>query len=363
MSNETQDIKYVLVVEANPEPTPQLRTNEEIRIIADALDRSKNRDEFGIEVKTSVTYRHFRRAILDFRPVVVHICGHGLGTNGIVFENEATNKVHLISTTALAGTFRLAAKHTTCVVFNVCSSEVQANEVVKHIPFVIGMNNFISDKAALTFAEGFYDGLFAGESFPDCYEWGIAAIQSAGIPEDSTPRLKLKEPELTQSQVLIGRYYYYNLKERAIPLGESGFAMQRFHALVVWIRDRATGKDTFVEYTWLHLRSFQDRISIPYTSEWTFEEVGRRGTQRSGLAIKTVADIKKISRVGLDGFSLDTPDQDLADRFEEAKRCIVKQFPRADATWQENEKGELEKIIDYHNGKSATVYVYKKSQI
>ena len=350
------------MVEANPPPTPRLRTNEEIRIITDALDRSKNRDEFGIEVKTSVTFKHFRRAILDYQPVVVHICGHGSGTKGVVFENEATNKIHLVSTTALAGTFRLA-KHTRCVVFNVCSSEVQAKEVAKHVPFAVGMNTSISDKAALTFAEGFYDGLFAGETFPDCYEWGINAIQSAGIPEHSTPRLKLKKTKLTQSQVLIGRYYYYKLKERAIPLGKTGFAMQRFHALVVWIRDRATGKDTFVEYTWLHLRSFQDRISVPYTSEWTFEEVSRRGTLRTGLSIKTVADTKKIRRVGLDGFSLKTPNHDLADRFEEAKRCIVKQFPRADATWQENDRGQLEKIINYHNGKSATVYVYKKSEI
>src|SRR5882724_4444276 len=125
VSTEVEDKDTVLVAEANPHPTTQLRTNEEIRIIADALDRSKNRDEFRIEVKTCVTYKHFRRAILDYKPKVVHICGHGLGPNGIVFENDATNKVHLISTIALAGSLRLA-KHIECVVFNVCFSEVQA---------------------------------------------------------------------------------------------------------------------------------------------------------------------------------------------------------------------------------------------
>lgn len=358
MSAEAQ--KHVVVLQSNPEDTPKVRTDEEIRIIAEALDRSKKRDEFRIEVKTSVTDKHLRRAILDFQPVVVHICGHGSGPNGIVFENEATNRVQLISTTALAGTFRLA-KHTDCVVLNVCSSEIQANEVAKHIPYVIGMQKPISDKAALKFAEGFYDALFAGETFPASFEWGINAIQSAGIPEDSTPSLKLREPELTQSQVLVGRYYYYKLEEHAIPLGNTGFSMQRFHAFVVWIHDRATCKDTFVEYTWLHLKSLQDRISIPYTSEWTFTEIRRQGAGRKGVAINTEADITTIRRAGLDSFS--TPDRDLKDRFEEAKRCIVEQFPRADATWQENEEGQLQKIIDYHNGKSPTIYLYKKSAI
>ena len=361
MSTEAQDQETVLVVEANPDPRNPLRTNEEIRTIQDALDRSKNKDAFGIEVKPSVTYKHFRRAMLDFRPRVVHFCGHGLGVNGVVFENEATNNVDLISTIALAGSLRLA-KHTECVVFNLCFSEVQADAAAKHVPFAIGMNDAISDKAANAFTEGFYDAVFARETFPDCYEWGINAIQSAGIPEDSTPRLKVKEPELTQSQVLIGRYFYHDLKERPVRLGDSGFLMQRNHALVMWIHDRATAKDTFIEYTGLDLKSFQDRISIPYTSEWIFEEVGRRGTLRHGLAIKTVADITRIRRVGLEGFSLETPNQNLAERFEEAKRCLVDQFPRADATWQEMEKGQLEKTINYHNGEPTTVYVYEKSR-
>lgn len=238
---------------------------------------------------------------------------------------------------------------------------MQADAAAKHIPFAIGMNDAISDKAAITFTEGFYDAVFAKETFPDCYEWGINAIQSAGIPEDSTPRLKVKEPELTQSQVLIGRYFYQNLKEPAVPLGNSGFEMQRIHALVIWIRDRATGKHTFIEYTWLDLRSFQDRKSIPYTSEWIFEEVDRRGSLRNGLAIKTVADITRTRRVGLEDSSLETRDQGFAERFEEAKRRIAIQFPGADATWEENENGELKKTIDYHNGQPTTVYVYKKS--
>ena len=360
MSIEAQERKTVLVVEATPEPTNPLRTNEEIRTIKDAWDRSKYRDAFGIEVKTSVTYKHFRRAILEFQPTVVHICAHGLGINGIVFENEATNSVHLISTIAMAGSLRLA-KRTECVVFNSCFSEVQADAAAKHIPFAIGMNDTISDRAANVFTEGFYDAVFAKEPFPDCYEWGINAIQSAGIPEDSTPILKVKEPELTQSQFLVGRYFYHDLKESAVPLGHSGFVMQRNHALVMWIRDRASGKDTFIEYTSLDLK-YSQVLSIPYTSEWVFEEVDRRGSSSCGLAIKTVADVTRTRRVGLDGFSLETPDQDLTVRFEEAKRCIVHQFPGADATWQETEKGQLQKTINYHNGNPTTLYVYEKSR-
>lgn len=347
--------RTILVLEANSDDTQPLRLSDEIRIITDACERSRRREEFEIEVRTSVTGCHLRRAILDCKPEIVHVCGHGSGARGMVFESETTSAAQIISTAAVADTFRLSAKYgTVCVVFNVCHSEIQAEQVVKYIPFVIGMRSAISDKAAQKFTEGFYDSVLAGEPFGDCYEWGVNAILSAGIPEHLTPRLKVKEPQLTPCQMVAGRFYYVDLVEDPIPLGDTGFSIQRAHALVWQIFDAATNKISFIEQTFLNLRSDKDGFLLPYTSEWVFEE-----TQKEADTIYTLADIKRIRRIPLDDFTLDTSNQDRLNRFEAAKRSLLSTFPAGDAKWHVNDRGQLEKVIDYRNGRPPVVYVYK----
>lgn len=361
LSHAENGKRTILLLEANPEGTSPLRLSEEIRIITDAHARGKGREKFDIKVGTSVDDRHLRRAILDYKPEVVHICGHGSATRGIVFESGTSNGAQLISTAALADTFRLGAKHIVCVVLNFCYSDIQAVQVVKYIPYVIGMNSVISDRASHRFSEGFYDSLFAGEGFGVCYEWGVNAIQSAGIPEHMTPRLKVKEPQLTSSQVLVARYYYLSLEEVPTPLGDTGFSVQRASGQVWQIFDVATNKNLFIEQTIVILRSDKDGFVMPYTSEWVFEETPK-GEYTDGIreTIHTVADDKRIRRIGLDGFTLVTPDQELTNRFEAARLHLPRLFPGGDADWHVNEKGQLEKMIDYRNGRPPVVYLYQQ---
>jgi len=73
---------------------------------------------------------------------------------------------------------------------NACFSEVQANAIARHIPYVVGMRRAIGDQAAIQFAIGFYDALLAGESVELAYRFGCNAIQMAGIVEQMTPILK-----------------------------------------------------------------------------------------------------------------------------------------------------------------------------
>ena len=52
------------------------------------------------------------------------------------------------------------------------------------------MNQPIGDKAAILFAEGFYDALGADRSYEEAYNFGRNAILGAGISEDNIPVLK-----------------------------------------------------------------------------------------------------------------------------------------------------------------------------
>ncbi len=148
-----------------------------------------------------MTADELRRALLDCKPEVVHFAGHGTGVGqvgsgrdfnpagevdagGLVFEDDAGN-VQLIPGDALAGLFKLCDEFVKCVVLNACYSEAQANTIVEHIDFVVGMKEAIGDKAAVVFALGFYDGLFAERDFEQAFELGKNALDLKGIPGSS----------------------------------------------------------------------------------------------------------------------------------------------------------------------------------
>ncbi len=96
----------------------------------------------------------------------------------------------MVDTQAIANLFELFSTTIECVVLNACYSEVQASAIAKHIPYVIGMNQAIGDKAAIKFATGFYNAVGAGESVEFAYKLGCNVIQLDGIPEHLTPVLE-----------------------------------------------------------------------------------------------------------------------------------------------------------------------------
>jgi len=183
--------KVILILAANPKSTPALRLDEEVREIDAGLRRANQRDRFHLEQRWAVRSRDVQNALLDIKPQVVHFSGHGENEMGLILENEV-GKAVAVSTEALAGLFELFADRVECVVLNACYSEVQAEAIANHIPYVIGMNKAIGDQAAIEFAVIFYGALGAGESVEFAYKLGCNAIRMAGIEEYLTPVLKKK---------------------------------------------------------------------------------------------------------------------------------------------------------------------------
>lgn len=181
--------KTILILAANPKNTPRLRLDQEVREIDNGLQRARRRDEFILKQVWAVRHSDFRRAMLDFKPNIVHFCGHGSGEEGIAFEDE-NGLLKFMSAEALSGFFELFADKVECVVLNACYSEVQAETIAKHIPYVIGMNKAIGDAVAIEFSVAFYDALGAGESIEFAYKLACNAILLLGIPENLTPVLK-----------------------------------------------------------------------------------------------------------------------------------------------------------------------------
>ncbi|BAY89371.1 MULTISPECIES: CHAT domain-containing protein [unclassified Tolypothrix] len=188
----------ILILAANPSNTSRLRLDQELRDIKEGLQRSLNRENFDLRYDLAVRPRDIRRAILDYRPNIIHFSGHGAGIQGLAFEDE-TGKSQLVTGEALAGLFGQFSKQVECVLLNACYSEVQAEAISQQINYVIGMNDRIGDKAAVEFVVGFYDGLLAynpeyDEGAPVEFAFNIAknAIQLAGVSGELIPELKKK---------------------------------------------------------------------------------------------------------------------------------------------------------------------------
>jgi uncharacterized protein YjbI with pentapeptide repeats len=192
LQSSSYTTKTILILTANPKTTTTLRLDEEVREIDVGLKRAKKREEFNLEQCWAVRVRDVSQALLEFEPQIVHFSGHGSQNNGLALEDQ-TGNIQLVNTEALAELFKLFIPHIECVLLNACYSEVQANAIVRHIPYVIGMNKEIGDQASIEFAIGFYTALGAGKSIEFSYEFGCSAIRLAGIPEHLTPVLKKKQ--------------------------------------------------------------------------------------------------------------------------------------------------------------------------
>ncbi len=183
--------KTILVLAANPKNTSPLRLDQEVREIDSGLQRARRREEFVLVQKWATRPKDVRRAMLDYRPNIVHFCGHGTGEEGLVFEDE-NGQVKLVDADALSEFFGLFSE-IECVVLNACYSEVQSEAIAKHIPYVIGMRRSISDVAAIEFAVAFYDALGAGESYEFAHRIACNALKWAGLPEHDIPVLIKRE--------------------------------------------------------------------------------------------------------------------------------------------------------------------------
>jgi hypothetical protein len=185
----------ILFLASDPSDVTRLRLGQELRDIRERLQLAKERDRFVLESRESVRPGDLSQAMFDVEPQIVHFSGHGTDKGDLCFEN-LLGKVQPIQPDALAALFELVADQVNCVVLNACYSEVQAKAIAQHIPFVIGMNKAIGDKAAIAFAVGFYKALGANKTVEQAYKFGCVEIRLQGIPEHLTPVLLKKSEEL-----------------------------------------------------------------------------------------------------------------------------------------------------------------------
>ncbi|MBD2041216.1 AAA-like domain-containing protein [Microcoleus sp. FACHB-672] len=220
MISSSRKKKTILFLAANPKNTTYVNLQKEAQEIAQGLELANKGDKFQLEQQWVVTPRDMQRAVIDCNPEIVHFSGHGAGEDGLSLEDE-TGPAKLVNAKALAALFELFMDRVECVVLNACYSDVQANAIARHIPYVIGMKQAVGDNAAREFAVGFYDALAAGESIEFAYKSGCVSIAMAGIPEELTPVLKKKSEfsDLAITEVAIAPAIDNIVEEQPVPVG------------------------------------------------------------------------------------------------------------------------------------------------
>jgi hypothetical protein len=202
----SKEKEKVLILAALPD---RLRLDKEIREIEEAIKRAVKRDSFEIKIRTAVRTQDIRRALAEEKPQIVHFCGHGIEDGSLVLEDDGGN--HLpVSPIALAALFKLHTEYIKCVLLNACYSALLAEAISKHINYVIGMNQPIEDRAAIVFAQGFYDGLGydntdSQDVIQRAFDEGVVAIQMEKLSQDSIPVFKrnLNKQKINPTEIAV----------------------------------------------------------------------------------------------------------------------------------------------------------------
>jgi|GEM_PF-2167144 len=185
----------ILFLAAEPCNVPALRLGQAWQKICDQLQRSDYGHRFAVDPRFSVQPVDLSHALLKSQPDIVHFAGHGKSggepwqsDDGLWLE-DPSGRVQAVGPEALAAVFKVVSPPVKCVVLNTCQSDVMAAAVAQHVPFAIGMNEKISNPAAIAFSLGFYKALGANQSIEQAYQLGCAEISIHGHEEQLTPAL------------------------------------------------------------------------------------------------------------------------------------------------------------------------------
>jgi hypothetical protein len=182
----------ILFLSSEPSDAVRLRLGQELREIESQLARAKFRDNLTFFERTAVRPVDLTQAMLDTKPQIVHFSGHG-SPNGCLVLEDISGASHEVEPGALSALFEQFAQDLECVVLNACYSETQAQDIVRHIRFVIGMKDEIGDEAAIAFSVGFYQAIGAGRNIESAYALGCVQVRLKGLANFNTPKLMRKQ--------------------------------------------------------------------------------------------------------------------------------------------------------------------------
>jgi len=180
----TDRVQTVLFLAASPKDMEPLSPDEELRKIEQELQLDPNRNDFSLKSHVAVRLTDISRALVRYKPHVVHFSGHG-AADGRLYVQDESGFSKPVNPQGLAEMFGECKDTIRCVVVNACHSEQLAEAMSRHIDYVVGMHSEVGDSAAILFSVGFYQALFGGKTVPEAFRlarsllWSDEATETA----------------------------------------------------------------------------------------------------------------------------------------------------------------------------------------
>lgn len=192
----------VLFMAANPTDTPQLRLDEEARLIQEKIRLSAYRDSVHFESRWAMRSSDILQAINETNPTIIHFSGHGSQAGELALLNS-DGSTKIVTKEAITMAMATASDTIRLVVFNACFSEAQASNVVEYIEAAIGMSDSIRDDTAYTFAAQLYSSIGFGRSLQASFNQAKAELLLEGIPGENVPQLYARNDIILDKLILV----------------------------------------------------------------------------------------------------------------------------------------------------------------
>lgn len=182
----------LLLLTANPSSTTRLSLDTELREIDQALLAASHRDDLRVVLGPAARATDIPELLMRHTPDIVHFSGHGSPQGELWFHDEAGG-VAPVEPAVLGAVFAaLRDPPVRGVVLNACFTATQADKILDHVEFVVGMSTAIKDSAARRFAGTFYQALVFGRSLETAFRLGCVQIGLAALGQSDIPRLLVR---------------------------------------------------------------------------------------------------------------------------------------------------------------------------
>jgi len=165
------NVAEVLFISANP--LLNLEIKKEYDIIKSRISESSNSDKIRLVAAHDLKDIELTNKLITCNADFIHFTGSAEDRK-LILVNEK-NDAGAVSFDAVTKIVEVTSryKHIKCVFVNACNTASLAESLKSYVDCTIGVRGFISDAAAIKFAETFYTALSNGFNIVDSYALGI----------------------------------------------------------------------------------------------------------------------------------------------------------------------------------------------
>ncbi len=140
------------------------------------------------------------QAINSEKPHIVHFVGHGTEDGEVMLTDESGIYTELLSKEALAHLFETSSNDNMKLVFlNACHSKSIAQTIGHQIDYVIGMNDEIGNKTAVSLAKTFYRSFADGKTIKESFIQATKVKLATEYPDEKhIPEIIVRNDEVEE---------------------------------------------------------------------------------------------------------------------------------------------------------------------